>query len=47
MHACQVASVMSISLRPYGLAPLSKNTREGGHALLQGIFLTQRSDPRS
>ena len=45
-----VASVMSNSLRPYGLQPVrllclwdspGKTTRVGCHALLQGSFLTQ------
>ena len=43
---------MSDSVRPYGLQPASlcswdspgKNTGVGCHALLQGIFLTQRSN---
>ena len=47
-------SVMSISLRPYGLQSArllcpwdspGKYTRVGCHALLQGIFLTQRLNP--
>ena len=52
MHAC---SVMSDSLRPHGLQPTrllylwaspGKNTRVGCHALLQGIFPSQGSNPR-
>ena len=51
---CLVASVMHNSVRPYGLQParllcpwdsLGKSTRVGCHALLQGIFLTQGSNP--
>ena len=51
MHA---RSVMSDSLRPYGLQPArllcswdssGKNTGVGGRALLQGIFPTQGSNP--
>ena len=47
---CLVTSVVSDSLRPYGLQPNSllcpwdspgKNTGAGCHALLQGIFWTQ------
>ena len=50
MCVCYVASVVSDSLRPYGLQPdrllcpwdsAGKNTGEGCLALLQGIFLTQ------
>ena len=46
---------MSDSLQPHGLEPArllcpwgspGKNTGVGCHALLQGIFLTQRSNPR-
>ena len=46
--------VMSSSLRPHGLQPArllrpwnspGKNTGVGCHSLLQGIFLTQGSDP--
>ena len=54
MPACSVSSVMSDSLWSYGLyltrllspwdAP-GKNTTVGCHALLQGIFLTQRLNP--
>ena len=48
--ACPVASVVSDSLRPYGLKPArllcpwnfpGKNAGVGCHALLQGIFPTQ------
>ena len=48
---CSVASVVSDSLSPYGLQPArflcqwdspDKNTGVGCHALLQGIFPTQR-----
>ena len=48
------ASVISDSLPPHGLQPSKvlcpwdspgKNTRVGCHALLQGIFPTQRSNP--
>ena len=52
-HACQFTSVMSNSLKPYGLQ-LTKllcpwdspctNSGVGCHALLQGIFLTQGSN---
>ena len=47
-------SVMSNSLQPHGLQPPrlfcpwnspGKNTGVGSHSLLQGIFLTQRSNP--
>ena len=47
-------SVVSNSLRPHGLQPArllcpwdspGKNTGVGSHALLQGIFLNQRSNP--
>ena len=53
VHA-KVASVVSDSLQPYGLYPnrlfcpwnsQGKNTGVGCHALLQGIFLTQGSNP--
>ena len=46
---------MSQSLQPHGLSPTrllcswdspGKNTGAGCHALLQGIFPTQRSNPR-
>ena len=52
---CLVASVMSNSMRPYGLSPTrllcpcdspGKNSGVGCHALLQGIFLTQESNLR-
>ena len=45
--ACSVAQVMSDSLWPYGPwdSP-GKNTGAGCHFLLQGNFLTQRSNPR-
>ena len=51
---CQVASVVSDSLQPYGpqsarlLCPVDspgKNTAVGCHFLLQGIFPTQESNP--
>jgi len=51
---CQVSSVVSDSLWPHGLQParllhpwdfLGKNTGEGYHALLQGIFLTKGLNP--
>ena len=51
---CSVASGMPYSLQPYGqqltrlLCPWDfpgKNTRVGCHFLLQGIFLTQGSNP--
>ena len=54
-RACYVASVVSDSLRPRGLyLPGSsvhgdspgENTGVGDHALLQGIFPTQGSNPR-
>ena len=50
----RACSVMSNSLQPYGLQPTrllclwdspGKNTGVGCHALLQGIFLTQESNP--
>ena len=50
-----VMSAMSNSVKPYGLQPVrllclwdspGKNTGVGYHALLQGIFLTQGSNPR-
>ena len=49
-------SVVSDSLRPHGLWPTrllcpwdspGKNTGVGGHALLQGVFPTQGSNPVS
>ena len=52
--SCSVASVMSDSVRPYGLQPTrllcpwdspDKNTRVCSHFLLQSILLTQGSDP--
>ena len=54
VHACCVASIVPDSLRPHGLWPTrilspwrspGKNTRVGGHALLQGIIPTQGSNP--
>jgi len=54
VHVCWVASVMSDSLWPCGPLPTrvlcpwdspGKNTGVGCHALLQGIFLTQGSNP--
>ena len=54
LHACHIASVVSDSLRPYGLQPArllcpwdspGKNAGVGCHALLQGIFPTQGSNP--
>ena len=51
---CYIASVISNSLRPHGLQPTrllcpwdcpGKNTGVGCHALLQGIFQTQGSNP--
>ena len=51
VHACLIATD---SLQPYGLQPIrllcpwdfpGKNTGMGCHFLLQGIFLTQGSDP--
>ena len=51
MCVCSVASVMLDSLQPYGLSPAillcpydssGRNTAVGCHALLQGVFLTQR-----
>ena len=53
MCACSVASVVSDSLRPYGLWPTrllrpwtfpGKNPGVGCHFLLQGIFQTQGSN---
>ena len=52
--ACKVVSVVSDSVQPYGLKPTrllcpwnspDKNPGVGCHALLQGIFLTQGSNP--
>ena len=54
MSVCYVASVVSDSLQPYGLQPsrllcpwdsLGNNTGVGCHALLQGLFPTQGSNP--
>ena len=54
LHTCSVASVVSDSLWPHGLSPArllcpwdspSKNTGVDCHFLLQGIFLTQGSNP--
>ena len=51
---CWVCSAMSKTLRPHGLKPKSllhpwnfpgKNTEVGCHFLLEGIFLTQGSNP--
>ena len=51
---CYIASVVSDSVRPYRRQPTrlcrpgaspGKNTGVGYHALLQGIFLTQGSNP--
>ena len=53
-HACSGTLVVSDSLQPYGLQPArllcpwdppGKNTGVCCHALLQGIFLTQESNP--
>ena len=53
-QACLVTSVMSSSLRPYGLQPTrllspwdspGKNTGVGLHALRQGTFPTQGRSP--
>ena len=53
VRACEVASVGSNSLQPYGLQPArllcprdfpGKNTGVGCRACLQGIFLTQGSN---
>ena len=53
VHMCVLCSVVSDSLRPHGLWPTrlfcpwnfrGKNTRVGCYFLLQGIFLTQRSN---
>ena len=50
---CEVASVVSDSLQPYGLQPVrllcpwdspGKNSGVGCHALFQGIFPSQGSD---
>ena len=54
LHACEVALAMSDSLRPHGLERArllclwdspGKNTDVGCHFLLEGIFLTQGSNP--
>ena len=54
VHACYVASVVSDSEEPYGLSPSrllcpwdspGKNTWVDSHSLLQGIVLTQGSNP--
>ena len=54
MQVCKVTSVMSNSLWPYGLEPTrllcpwdfpGKNPGVGCHALLQGTFPTQGSNP--
>ena len=55
LHVCVLSfSVVSDSSRPYGLQPArflcpwdssGKNTGVGCHALFQGIFLTQGSNP--
>ena len=54
MCACEIISVMSDSLQPYGLSPTrllclwdspGKNNGVRCHALLQGIFLTQGLNP--
>ena len=51
---CLVTSVVSYSVRAYGLEPArllclwdspGKNTGLGSHALLHGIFMTQGSNP--
>ena len=53
VRACSTSSVMSNSLKPYGLQPTrllcpwnspGKDTRVGSHSLLQGIFPTQGSN---
>ena len=55
VHAWWVTSVVSDSVRPYGVWPArflcpwdfaGKNTGVGCHALLQGIFPTQELSPR-
>ena len=56
-HMCRLSrSVLSDSSQPYGLQPTrllcpqdspGKNTGVGCHGLLQGIFLTQGSNPES
>ena len=51
LRVCSVVSVMLDFLQPYGLSPTillcpydssGRNTAVGCHALLQGVFLTQR-----
>ena len=53
-HVCFSCSIVSDSLQPCGLQPNrllypwnspGKNTGVGSHSLLQGIFLTQESNP--
>ena len=53
-HSCLIAKLCLTLLRPHGLQPSrlrcpcdfpAKNTGVGCHSLLQGIFLTQGSDP--
>ena len=55
MPLCHACSFVSDSLQPHGLEPTrllcpwnfpGKNTGEGCHFLLQGIFSTQGSKPR-
>ena len=54
MHVCMLSRFSRVSLRPYGLKPTrllspwnspGKNTGVGCHALLQGIFPAQGSNP--
>ena len=54
MYACEIISVMSDSLQPYGLSPTrllclwdspGKNTGVGYQAFLEGIFPTQGLNP--
>ena len=54
VHVCSVTSVMSDCFQSHGLQPArllcpwdfpGKNIGVGSHALLQGIFLTQGSNP--
>ena len=54
LEQCKCQSVTSDSLRPHGLQPTRllcprnsprKNTGVGSHSFLQGIFLTERSNP--
>ena len=54
LYVCWITSVMSHSLQPHGQEPArllcpwdssGYNTGVGCHALLQGIFLTQGSNP--